>query len=146
MRWEFQLVDMDKENPHSPSPPPQKKFGYPQILLTAGFSCSQRLSRLWMGSSNPKICWWFQTVTLFVLDLTQTSRLRKIHISLFFSFFFLLASTTSRISLKVQSHAGAEKRFRRGSVQTSAPFTGRLTAQRHVRRGRGAFCTSATVF
>lgn len=64
------------------------------------------------------------------------------HISLFF------AGTTSRISVKVQSHAGAEKRFRRGSVQTNRPFTGRLAAQGDVRRGRGRgdFSTSVLVF
>lgn len=39
-------------------------------------------------------------------DLTQTSRLEEIHISQFF------AATTSRISLKAQSHAGAEESFR----------------------------------
>lgn len=44
----------------------------------------------------------------FLPDLTQTCRLGEIHISLF------LASATSRISLKVQSHAAAEKRFREG--------------------------------
>lgn len=50
--------------------------------------------------------------------------------------------------MKVQSHAGAEKRFRRGSVQTNRPFTGRLAAQRDVRRGRGRgdFCMSVFVF
>lgn len=42
----------------------------------------------------------------FFPDLTQTSRLKEIHISLF------LADATSRISLKAQSHAGAEERFR----------------------------------
>ena len=44
----------------------------------------------------------------FLPDLTQTCRLGEIHISLF------LAGATSRISLKVQSHAGAEERFRGG--------------------------------
>lgn len=42
----------------------------------------------------------------FLPDLTQTSRLEEIHISQFF------AAATSRISLKAQSHAGAEESFR----------------------------------
>lgn len=62
----------------------------------------------------------------FLPDLTQTSRLGEIHISLF------LAGATSRISLKAQSHAAAEERFRGwggGGIQTSEPFTGRLAAK-----------------
>lgn len=66
----------------------------------------------------------------FLPDLTQTSRLWEIHISLF------LAGTTSRISLKAQSHAVAEERFRDGwgggggaFRRASEPFTGRLAAK-----------------
>lgn len=62
----------------------------------------------------------------FLPDLTQTSGIREIHISQF------LAGATSRISLKAQSHAGAEERVRGDGVvegiQTAQPFTGRLAA------------------
>lgn len=128
----FQLVNVDVGNPHFRSS--QNSLAFQNITD----SWIQRLSRLWMGTSNPKICWWFQTVTLFPHDLTQTARLREIHISLFF------AATTSRISLKAQSHAGAEESFRwvagGGGIHMSEPFTGRLTARRDVRRSEWDVC------
>ena len=71
----------------------------------------------------------------FLPDLTQTCRLGEIHISLF------LAGATSRISLKVQSHAAAEERFRGGGggVEGGGPFTGGLGKKGGggKKRGRG---------
>ena len=82
----------------------------------------------------------------FLPDLTQTCRLGEIHISLF------LAGATSRISLKAQSHAGAEERFRGGkhsderAIHREISGKGSEGERANVRRGGSEdVCASVTV-
>lgn len=57
-----------------------------EVLLTASVRRKRRLSRLWMRSSNPKICWWFQTVSFSLTSSLTWHRLRDLGKSTYLCF------------------------------------------------------------